>query len=114
MKIPLTVGDFLRRARQVYADRAGIVDEPDSPGGSLGTLAYRQVFDLARAQAAALDRLVIEPGERVAIVSKNSARLLIALFGVSGWGRILVPINFRLTRDEIEYIVQHSGASLLM
>ena len=35
----------------------------------------------------------------------NSARLLTALFGVSGSGRILVPINFRLVAEEVKYIV---------
>ena len=37
-----------------------------------------------------------------------------AFFGVSGFGRVLVPINFRLTADEIAYIVEHSGASVLL
>ena len=64
----------------------------------------------ARAQAAALDGLGIGIGERVAIVSHNSARLLTALFGVSGSGRVLVPINFRLVAEEVKYIVEHSGA----
>ena len=31
-----------------------------------------------------------------------------------GWGRILVPINFRLAPAEVEYIVEHSGASVLL
>ena len=53
-------------------------------------------------------------GERVAIVSHNSARLLTALFGVSGSGRVLVPINFRLVAEEVKYIVAHSGARVLM
>ncbi len=55
--------------------------------------------------AAGLDALGIEQGERVAMVSHNSARLLTALFGVSGSGRILVPINFRLVAEEVKYIV---------
>jgi acyl-CoA synthetase (AMP-forming)/AMP-acid ligase II len=66
---------------------------------------------LARAQAARLDQLGVPPGGRVAIVSQNSARLLTSFFGVSGWGRVLVPINFRLSQAEIDYIVRHSGAS---
>ena len=53
-------------------------------------------------------------GARVAIVSPNSARFLVAFFGVSGFNRILVPINFRLTAPEIGYIVGHSGASALL
>ena len=64
--------------------------------------------------AAGLDALGIGVGERVAIVSHNSARLLEAFFGVTSWGRVLVPINFRLSRDEIAYIVEHSGASTLL
>ena len=50
----------------------------------------------------------------MAIVSHNAARLLVALFGVSGSGRILVPVNFRLNADEVAYIIEHSGASVLL
>jgi acyl-CoA synthetase (AMP-forming)/AMP-acid ligase II len=114
MRVPLTVNDFLDRAALVYGDRVGIVDEPDQPAESLGELTYRRVRELARAQAAALDDLGIAQGERVAIVSHNAARLLVSLFGVSGSGRILVPINFRLNTDEVAYIVEHSGASMLL
>jgi acyl-CoA synthetase (AMP-forming)/AMP-acid ligase II len=48
------------------------------------------------------------------LFSQNAARLLGSFFGVSGYGRVLVPINFRLTVDEVAYIVEHSGASVLM
>ncbi|MEX0663280.1 MAG: AMP-binding protein [Acidimicrobiia bacterium] len=114
MRVPLTVNDFLERAVLVYGERVGIIDEPEQPAGSLGELKYRQVYEIARAQAAALDGLGIGPGERIAIVSHNSARLLLALFGVSGWGRVLVPINFRLNADEVAYIVEHSGARMVL
>jgi acyl-CoA synthetase (AMP-forming)/AMP-acid ligase II len=50
----------------------------------------------------------------VAIVSHNAGRMLASFFGVSGWGRILVPINFRLGSDEISYIVGHCGADVLL
>jgi len=114
MKVPLTVVDFLRRAELVYGDRIGAVDEPDQPAESWGEITYSRMAELARAQAAGLDRLGIGQGERVAMVSQNSARLLTAFWGVSGSGRILVPINFRLNADEIGYIVEHSGASVLL
>jgi fatty-acyl-CoA synthase len=114
MKVPLTVNDFLERADLVYGDRIGLVDEPDQPAAPLGELTYRRVRELARAQAAALDELGVGPGERVAMVSHNAARLFVAFFGVSGYGRILVPVNFRLNADEVGYIVEHSGASALL
>src|SRR5215831_11304635 len=114
MRVPLTVNDFLERAALVYGERIGIVDEPDQPAASLVELTYRRVRELARAQAAALDHFGIGFGERVAVVSPNAARLFVSFFGVSGSGRILVPVNFRLNAEEVEYIVEHSGASMLL
>ncbi len=114
MRVPLTVLDFIERAELVYGDRIAVVDEPDQPAESLGELTWAEVARLARAQAAGLDALGVAHGERVAIVSHNSARLLTAFFGVSAYGRVLVPINFRLNAEEIGYIVEHSGASVLM
>jgi fatty-acyl-CoA synthase len=114
MKVALTVNDFLRRAELVYPDRVAIVDEPDQPAESWGSINYREMAMRARAMAAGLDELGIGVGERVAMVSHNSARLLTALFGVSGSGRVLVPINFRLVAEEVKYIVAHSGARVLL
>ena len=113
MKVALTVNDFLRRAEQVYPHRVAVVDEPDQPAESWGTFTYAEMAGRARAIAAHLDSLGIAQGERVAIVSHNSARLLTALFGVSGSGRVLVPINFRLVAEEVSYIVHHSSARVL-
>jgi len=114
MKVALTVNDFLARAALVYPKRVGVVDEPQQPAASWGTLTYAQIAQRARAQAAGLDALGIGVGDRVAMVSQNSARLLTALFGVSGSGRVLVPINFRLVAEEVKYIVAHSGARVLL
>jgi long-subunit acyl-CoA synthetase (AMP-forming) len=110
----MTIGGHLDRAALVYGDRIGFHDEPDAPGGGLGDVTYRRMRELARAQAAGLDALGVQPGERVAVVSHNAARLLTAFFGVSGFGRILVPVNFRLNPQEVAYIVEHSGASVLL
>ncbi|UYM07053.1 AMP-binding protein [Solicola gregarius] len=114
MFYPLTVRDFLDRAETVYPDRVAVVDEPSQPAESWGSVTYAELARRARAQAANLDRLGVPVGGRVAIVSHNSARLLTSFFGVSGWGRVLVPINFRLAPAEVKYIVEHSGADVLV
>ena len=113
MRVALTVADFLQRAALVYGDRIAVEDEP-AVAGSFGTQTYAELEARARGMALAFDELGVGHGERVAIVSPNSGRFLTAFFGVSGFGRILVPINFRLTTDEIAYVVGHSGASVLL
>ncbi len=63
-----------------------MVDEPDQPAPSLGGVTYAELDALARRQAAKLDELGLEVGDRVAVVSHNSARLLTSFFGVAGSG----------------------------
>lgn len=114
MRVPLVINDFLQRAENVYGDRIGVIDEPDQPAAPLAALTWSEVARHARALASGLEDLGIGEGERVAIVSHNSARLMTAFYGVSGFGRVLVPINFRLNENEIAYIIEHCGASVLL
>jgi fatty-acyl-CoA synthase len=113
MEVPLTVIDFLERAAFIAPDRTAVVDEPGVPAG-LGRISYKEVEERARGMAVALDDLDVPVGGRVGIVSPNSARFLVAFFGVSGYGRTLVPINFRLNASEVAYIVEHSGTDVLL
>ena len=114
MKVEMTVNDFLDRAATVYPDRIALVDEPDQPATPLQTLTYAEFADVKRQMGVAMDEMKIPMGGRVAMVSHNSARLQTCFYGVSGNGRVFVPINFRLSADEVRYIVDHSGAEALL
>ncbi len=113
MKVPLTIADFLRRGALVYPDRPALIDEPGM-AGALGAITYRSLDRRARNVALKLDEMGVGQGERVAIVSPNAAKFGILFYGVSAYGRVLVPVNFRLNSDEVNYIVNHSGASVLL
>jgi fatty-acyl-CoA synthase len=113
MFVPLGIGDFLDRAALVYAEREAVVDEPGVPG-SWGRITYGELQRRAWGMAGALDAMGVGAGERVAIVSPNSARFLCSYWGVSAYGRVLVPVNFRLNAEEVSYIIDHSGASVLL
>jgi len=113
MFVPLSIGDFLERAATSYGDRSAVVDEPAIPG-SLGTMTYRELEARSRGMALALEDMGVAQGERVAVVSPNSARFMVSFYGVSSYGRVLVPVNFRLNAEEVQYIVDHSGATVLL
>jgi len=115
VKVPMTTADFLHRAELAYGSRVGVVDEPAPfQDGGLGRQTYSQFAERTRALAAGLDELGVGRGERIAVVSHNSARLLEAFYGVCSYGRVLAPINFRLSAAEVAYIVEHCGATVLL
>ncbi|MFG3296771.1 AMP-binding protein [Streptomyces sp. NPDC048179] len=114
MRVPMTITDFLERAELGFRDSVGVVDEPNQPAPAVPTATYGTFAERVRAWQAGLDALGVREGERVAVASHNSARLLELLFALPMSGRICVPVNFRLKPDEVDYIVQQSGASVLL
>jgi fatty-acyl-CoA synthase len=106
METPLTPLEFARRARKLYADREAVVD------GSL-RMTYQQFFDRCDRWSAALQRLGVRQGDRVAYVSPNTHAQLESFYAVPQIGAITVPINHRLTADDFAYIIGHSGARVV-
>src|SRR5262249_62242826 len=101
-------------AERVYGDAEASADEQTPPGGGLGRITYETFAAMSRSLAAALDDLGVGDGERIAIVSPNAARFLVSLFGVSVFGRVIVPVNFRLHVAQVRYIVEHSGSTVAL
>lgn len=56
----------------------------------------------------------IKPGDVVAVLMKNSAAFLELVFATSHIGAVFLPINYRLSADEVGYIVGNSGAKILI
>jgi fatty-acyl-CoA synthase len=98
---------FLERSAAVFPDKEAIVY------GDL-RLDYRQFADAVTRMARALQASGIGPGDRVAFLMPNLPELLMAHFAVPLLGAVLVAINIRLSAPEIEYILDHSGSSLLI
>ena len=114
MLVPLTVKDHIDRARLVYGTRIGIIDEPNQLAQPLPDLTYGEFASRAKAMAKGFEQMGVPIGGRVGLVSQNASRMLTFLFGTAAWGRVGVPINFRLNLEEIQYIVDHSGAEVLL
>lgn len=114
MEIALTTRDHVERGALVYGKRVGIVDEPNQPASPITDLTYDETLRWSKALAAGLEKHGVAAGSRVAIVSQNSSRMLLFLYGVTGWGRVAVPVNFRLNRAEVQYIIDHSGSEITL
>jgi fatty-acyl-CoA synthase len=53
-------------------------------------------------------------GERVAFLGLNSVEMVIAMFATARLGAVFVPVNTRLAAAELAYVLEHSGAVLLL
>src|SRR6059036_2823817 len=106
MEVPLTPLEFARRTRALYADREALVD------GDL-RLTYEQFFQRCDRWSAALQNLGVAAGDRVAYIAPNTHAQLESFYAVPQIGAVLVPINYRLSPAEFEYIIAHSGATVV-
>ena len=106
METPLTPLEFARRARKLYGDREAVVD------GDL-RLTYAQFLDRCDRWSAALQKLGVKKGDRVAYIAPNTHEQLESFYAVPQTGAVLVPINYRLTPDDFVYITTHSGSKVL-
>ena len=106
METPLTPLEFARRARKLYGDREAVVD------GDL-RMTYAQFLDRCDRWSAALQKLGVKKGDRVAYIAPNTHEQLESFYAVPQTGAVLVPINYRLTPDDFVYITSHSGSKVL-
>ncbi len=107
MEVPLLISDFLRRAAKLYPDKTAIVDGEQR-------YTYRQFQERVNQLGHALLSLGVGKGDRVCILSPNSHFFLESYYGVTQIGAILVPLNFRLTAADHEYIINHAGVTAVL
>ena len=97
----------MRRTRRLYPNHEAVVD------GDL-RLSYEQFFARCDRWSAALQRrLGVAQGDRVAYIAPNTHAQLASFYAVPQLGAVLVPINYRLTADDFQYIIAHSGAKVV-
>lgn len=107
MNIPLTPIRFLRYAAEQFPRKVGVVCGEHR-------LTYSEFGSRASRLAGALRAMGVQPGDRVAYLSANCHRLLEAYYGVLEAGAVLLPLNIRLTPNELAYILNDSGAKVLL
>jgi fatty-acyl-CoA synthase len=105
--IPLNPASFLDRAARVFANRTAVIDGERR-------FTYAEFADRAHRLAGLLMNQGAQPGDRIAALCPNSHVMLEMHNGVPMAGCVLVPINIRLSRREISYILENSGARILV
>ncbi|MAS40924.1 MAG: o-succinylbenzoate--CoA ligase [Porticoccaceae bacterium] len=100
------LGYWATKRAAISGDRLAIVDRHLR-------FTYREFNQRCNRLANALRDSGVRPGDRVCSLLQNGHVQLELIFAVAKLGAIFLPINFRLTVPEIEYIIQDSGARTL-
>ncbi|NLU74478.1 long-chain fatty acid--CoA ligase [Streptomyces sp. HNM0575] len=77
-------------------------------------LTYSQVHERSTRLASRLREAGVGHGDRVAYLGPNHPAFAETMFATHMLGGVFVPLNFRLTASELDYVLGHSGASVLV
>src|SRR3984885_14655904 len=78
------------------------------------TWTYGQMQEAIADCAARLRALGVAKGDRVAFLGLNQPMFFFAMFATARLGAIFVPLNFRLTGPELAFMINDSGATVLI
>jgi len=98
---------FLERSAAVYPEKPAIVYGET-------TYTYGQFKNRVNQLAGALRNAGVKKGDRVAFMVPNIPQMLEGHFGPMSIGAVLVAVNTRLAAREIEYIINHCGAKVVV
>lgn len=107
MIAPLTPLDWKRRAIKYYPEKVAVIDEEK-------TFTYKEFGDRTDRLAFALHQSGVQQGDHVAVMLPNTHYMLECFYGICQMGAVMVPLNYRLTAKDLEYIINHSDAKTLI
>ncbi len=103
------IGLILSKRAQLTGSRIAYV------GSESGLrLTFAELNGRANRIANALIDLGVSKGDRVGILMMNSAEYLESYFAIAKIGGVVVPLNWRLVADELEFILKDSGCTVLL
>ena len=103
------IGSILTRRAELNASREAYVD---SQSGL--RLTFQELNARTNQVAHVLLDLGVQKGDRVGIMMMNSAEFIEAYFAIAKIGGVVVPLNWRLVADELEFILKDSGTTTLI
>ncbi|MBB6450434.1 fatty-acyl-CoA synthase [Geomicrobium halophilum] len=107
MLTTLTPLDWKRRAVKYYPDKIAVIDEGKQ-------FTYKEFGERTDQLSAALKEAGIRQGDHVAVMLPNTHYMLESFYGICQLGAVMVPLNYRLSAEDLEYIINHSDAKMLI
>jgi acyl-CoA synthetase (AMP-forming)/AMP-acid ligase II len=102
-----TFGDVYRRNAELFPDRTAFIFEDQR-------VTHSEYLRRITRLAAGLAARGVNPGDRVGIVSQNSLEMVDLIGAVALLGAVLLPVNFRLSADEIAFVLADGAPEVIV
>jgi O-succinylbenzoate-CoA ligase len=103
------VGLFVTKRALMQPDTEALVDL-----GRNRRFTFTELNDRVNMVADALHSIGVTKGDRVGLLLMNSTEFVESFFALAKLGAVVVPLNWRLVADELEFILKDSGTSVLI
>ncbi|NCU18219.1 long-chain-fatty-acid--CoA ligase [Pallidibacillus pasinlerensis] len=107
MITPLTPIDWKRRAVKYYPNKIAVIDEEKQ-------FTYKEFANRADRLSKALYNAGVRQGDHIAVMLPNTHYMLECFYGIAQLGAVMVPLNYRISAEDMEYIINHSDAKMLI
>lgn len=108
---PLNITSIIKQAVRSFGGQEIASRKHD---GTVFRYTYRDAYDRMGRLANALTDLGVKAGDRVGVLAWNTHENYEIYFGVPGTGAVMLLLNLRLSPPDLAYVVNHSGASLII
>ena len=109
MTTAINIGNLLARRAHINAKMEALYDV-----AAERRYTYAELNAETNKAAQLLSRVGVKKGDRVGLLLMNSAEYLTAFFATAKLGAVIVPLNWRLVADELEFILKDSGTTVLV
>jgi long-chain acyl-CoA synthetase len=103
----MVLGESVRQGRARHPDKPALLFEERC-------WSYAQLDEITDRIGGSLLDVGVRPGDRVALLFTNGPEMVLGYYACFKIGAVAVPLNFRLKGSELEYILNHCGARILI
>lgn len=102
-----TIGEVLPEAARRFGDKVALVVEAES-------FSFSELETMSNRVATGLVSVGVQPGDRVILYGQNCWEWLVAYYAIAKTGAVVNPISSMLTTEEVRYVVEDSGARVVV
>lgn len=103
----MNIGQVLTSRASLSGDKVGFMHKDEQ-------ITFSEMNERANSFAGYLKQRGLKAGDKMALLCKNNEHVVATFFGAAKLGIIVVVLNHRLQLPELQYIVEHSDAQLLV